>query len=321
MEIRPTTEMNRRNLLRLGLAIGVTATVGGALVGCGEHDTNQNTPNTARSSEQPSLTPTSSSTPEIKKPAGEFSPVSTWSQDFSKMPNGVVDSNVWAYELDPAVPGYNNEAQIYTNSLRNVRVDNGVLIIEAHREPHKITSGRIDTRDSFSFEYGKLEATMKLPKGDGTWPAFWLLSANQPHTTKLHPVDDDWDKPNFYLHDGELDIMESYGNNPGVIEATMHSYKHPNIAQQLSVPDASEVFHTYGIEVTPTKITWTLDGKPYQTLRKTSNDTDYWPFGNGNRLYAILNLAMGGTGGGTIDPHQNNWRMDVKSVDFYKYIK
>jgi beta-glucanase (GH16 family) len=246
------------------------------------------------------------------------------------MPNGPVDTSVWRYELNPDVPGYNNEAQGYTDSTRNIRIEDGKLVIEAHRESYSykgdpqqrqfgFTSGRIDTLNSLKFEYGKFEVNMKLPKGTGVWPAFWFLSANQPYTSALHPTDQDWAKKRFYMHDGELDAAELYGVDPGVVEATVHTFN-ASKQRQINVPDASEAFHTYGVEVTPTKVVWTLDGKPYYSFDNPSDNPDDWPFGNGNKLYAILNLALGGAGG-KIDPSQRVWRMEVTSAKFYDFTK
>ena len=263
--------------------------------------------------------------------SGEFSINPTWEQNFSRMPNGPVDSSVWRFDLNPEVPGYNDEAQGYTNSPRNVRIEEGSLVLEAHREHYRypndpqdqlyeITSGRVDTLGSFHFEYGKIEATMKLPKGEGTWPAFWLLSANGIHTSKLHPTDADWAEPRFYMHDGELDVMEHYGNDPGLIEATAHTYRKSHEGH-TRIADATDLFHTYGVEVTPTRLVWTIDGVPYFEFKKPSGNPDEWPFGEGNELYVILNLAMGGEGGGRINPAEHSWRMEVKNLRFYEYTQ
>lgn len=318
------TALNRREALRFALLVGAVAGASLLLAGRGgtdEHIESRQAPVEAQAP-MPNKT---------EKSVGEFSTEPVWNQDFSLMTDGSIDSRVWRYELDPEVPGYNNEAQAYTNSTRNVRVEGGTLVIEAHREQYTypndpgqrtfgITSGRIDTRDSLNFEFGKFEVTMKLPAGKGTWPAFWFLSANQPHTSKLNPSYEDWGQERFYMHDGELDAMEAYGNEPGIIEATLHTYD-KSIEARTAVPDATDAFHTYGVEVTPTKVVWTVDGKPYQTFNKPSGNPDEWPFGNGNQLYAILNLAMGGSGGGKIDSSVNEWRMEIASARFYAYTK
>src|SRR5687768_16483223 len=126
--------------------------------------------------------------------SGEFRETPSWAQEFNLMRTTAIDTAVWRHETSPDVPGFNDELQAYTSRAENVRIERGVgLVIEAHRRGYQYpddpearrfdyTSGRIDTRDSFSFEYGKVEARIKMPKGPGVWPAFWLLSANGIHT-------------------------------------------------------------------------------------------------------------------------------------------
>lgn len=254
-----------------------------------------------------------------------------WEQNFAAMQNITVDPSVWYNELNPDVPGYNGEKQAYTSRATNIRIEpTKGLVIEARKENYTYpndtqgrifgyTSARIDTRNSFSFEYGKVEAIMKLPKGAGTWPAFWMLSANQFYTSKLNPTDADWQTPRFYLKDGELDAMEHYGSMPGVIEGTAHSVLGVSEGN-TQIADYDTAYHTYGVEVTPGQITWSVDGKAYHVLKKTSNDPDAWPFGNGNKLYVIFNLAMGGSGGGAIDDSQGPWKFEIQKVRYFDYI-
>ncbi|MFI5212852.1 MAG: glycoside hydrolase family 16 protein [Candidatus Saccharimonadales bacterium] len=294
MEPLPTPESNpsRRRTIRLAILGGAVVAIGG--IGA-----------TALPYLQESVTPDKPTTihHEPTPPHAEFSVQPTWQQAFNHQSDGELDPVVWSYNVDPAVPTYNAEEQAYTGQRRNVRIEKDALVIEAHREAYAypndpsghaydITSGRIDTHNSFSFEYGKIEATMKLPSGAGTWPAFWLLSANQPYTSILHPSAADWAQKRFYMHDGELDIMEAYGTNPGVVEATAYTYNQ-TVSAERAVPDMSNTFHTYGLEVTPTKVTWTIDGSAYYSFQKPSDNPDAWPFGHGNRFYVILNLAMG----------------------------
>lgn len=253
-----------------------------------------------------------------------------WEQDFTAMPAGALPSGTWRYELDPAVPGYNDEAEAYTDRPANVRIEKGTgLVITARQEVYRYpndpsgksyqyTSGRIDTRDSFNFIYGTIVASMRLPKGSGTWPAFWLLSANQPYTSLISESVATDNDPRFYLKDGELDIMESYGSNLGVIEGTAHTY-HASQDAAANVPDYATTFHDYGITVLPSSVTWTIDGEPYFTLHKSSNNPDDWPFGGSNKLYPILNLALGGPDSGPIDNSQGPWTLAVHNVRYYPY--
>ncbi|HEY8992928.1 MAG TPA: glycoside hydrolase family 16 protein [Candidatus Microsaccharimonas sp.] len=262
----------------------------------------------------------------------EFETTPSWQQDFLHMNASTLDSKVWRYDQNPDVPGYNQEYQGYTTSEKNVRIEPGVgLVLEAHKESYTYpndtekrvfdyTSGKIDTLDSFNFEYGKVEATIKMSAGAGAWPAFWLLSANEVHTSGDNVSKAVQDSPRYYMKDGEIDIMEFYGQRPNQFEATVHTFN-KSYEKTISVPDISEGFHTYGVELSPNRITWTLDGKPCYTFDKPSDNPDTWPFGDGNKMYVILNLAMGGSGGGPVDTSYDSWRMDVQNVSYYKMKK
>ncbi len=304
--------MNRRGFLSTAMLIGVGAVL------------NRSTP-TSRG------TPNASSVPISRFPSSP-----TWQQNFASQSGPAVDTAVWRYELDPVVPTYNREEQAYTADPANIRVEPGCgVVIEARRQGYRYpgdpdpyyeyTSARIDTKGRFDFEYGKIEATMQLPAGSGTWAAFWLLSANTPNTAryKNSPTFDPnvYESRRFYMKDGELDIMEQYGVAPGEIEGTAHSFQR-DTEVRVAVADYADRFHVYGIEVTPSAIVWTLDGKPYGRFVKPSDDTDAWPIGNGNRFYPIINLAMGGgTKGNFIDRStEPRWRLTVRDVSFFDYL-
>ena len=260
----------------------------------------------------------------------DFSEEPSWAQEFNRTRTTTVDAAVWRHETSPDVPGFNDELQAYTSRAENVRIEPGLgLVIEAHRREYQYpddpegrrfeyTSGRIDTKDSFSFEYGKLEARMKMPNGTGVWPAFWLLSANQVHTAGRSFTRQQIRDERFYLRNGEVDVMEYYGRNPGQVEATVHTFAASHVSH-VDVDDATEAFHTYGAEITPTSIVWTVDDRPYYQYTKPSDDTKEWPFGKGNQLYVLLNLAMGGPSAGPIDDGRAPWRFEVENVRFYDY--
>ena len=261
--------------------------------------------------------------------SNEFNKTPDWQQNFAELQTETLDTSIWHYETSPDIPSYNDEVQGYTDWRENVRIEQGVgLVIEAHKRDYQYpndpqqrqfeyTSGRIDTRNSLSFEYGKVEARMRLPEGKGVWPAFWLLSGNEVHTIDKEFTPAQENDENFYLRNGEIDIMEYYGNNPGQVEATVHTYN-DKTSSSVTVEDATRQFHTYGVEVTPDNIIWTVDDVPYHTFVKKSNDPNDWPFGNNNQLYVILNLAMGGPAG-NINNSQEPWRLEVADVAFYNF--
>ncbi|MES2630961.1 MAG: glycoside hydrolase family 16 protein [Patescibacteria group bacterium] len=307
---KQTPEFSRRRLLVLG-ALGMSAIITGSLAYASNH------------------LPTS----EYPLRSSEFARQPSWNQEFKQMNATTIDTSVWRYDTDYRVPTYNNEAQAYTDWSDNVRIEQGTgLIIEAHRrdyqypndaEPdvtqkvYEYTSGRIDTLESFTFEYGKVEARMKLPAGRGVWPAFWLLSGNEIHSLDKELTEVEENDPRRYTLDGEIDIMEYYGNNPDEVEATVHTYD-KSVEETINIPDATTEFHTYGVEVAPNSITWTIDGKPYHYFEKPSDDPAKWPFGDGNEFYIILNLAMGGPAGPT-QPGQQSWQLQVENVRFYPF--
>ncbi|HSX34573.1 MAG TPA: glycoside hydrolase family 16 protein [Candidatus Saccharimonadales bacterium] len=266
--------------------------------------------------------------------AGGFATAAAWEQDFSKMPDGPVDANYWTPDTNPDVPTFNQEAQAYQPG--NSAVQGGKLVITARKgqttypgdsRSYAYSSGKIMTFNhntgaslpkGLTFEYGRIEASIKMPPGSGTWPAFWLLSANQPNTGRLNPTDADWDQPRFYMHDGEIDIVEHYGSN-NTTDATFYTFDKTS-ESEVTVPDAEQKFHTYSVDITPTAVTWKIDGQTVKTAPKPANATaNNWPVGGGNKWFAMLNLAMGGTGGGAIDDSKGPWRMEVANVRYFAY--
>jgi beta-glucanase (GH16 family) len=315
--------ITRRGMLRAG-AIGIGGVVGTGIL----YNLTAPTSGPADGVGAPGADP--SSPPRTVAPAPEFLEAPSWTQEFKLLRDTEIDTGVWRHDLSPDVPGYNAERQAYTSRAENARVEPGLgLVLEAHRRDYQYpddpqgrrfeyTSGRIDTRESFSFEYGRLEARMRLPRGRGVWPAFWLLSANGAHTAGREFSKKQIADKRFYLRNGEIDVMEYYGRRPGEVEATVHTFE-VSRAEQVEVPDATETFHSYGAEITPTSIVWTVDGAPYYRVTKSSDRTEEWPVGNGNRFYVILNLAMGGPLAGPIDDREGPWRFEIEHVRFFDY--
>lgn len=199
------------------------------------------------------------------------------------------DTKVWGRDLGGGGFG-NNELQSYTDGAANAFLDGeGHLIIEARKEPTKGTDGiardyssaRLKTKGKFEQRYGKFEARMKLPKGQGIWPAFWMLGANNDQVG--------WPRC------GEIDILEYIGREPKMVYGTLHGPGYSGgagIQGSTTSPDLSEVFHNYAVEWSPEKIVWTFDGKPYFTLEAKDVGNKAWPFEKPQ--FMILNLAVGG---------------------------
>ncbi len=228
-----------------------------------------------------------------------------WGDEF----NGeTISTENWLFNIGGTGWG-NNELQYYTDRLENVRVEDGILIIEARQETYlgsKYTSARIITQYMQSWTYGRVEARMKLPMGRGVWSAFWMLG-------------DDINKVGW-PQCGEIDIMENIGE-PDTIYGTLHG---PGYSRGDGVgsfhkktgTNLTEDFHVYAIEWKPNEIRWYLDDNIYQIL----TDADIpgkWVYDH--PFFIILNLAIGGNWPGypdetTIFPQ----RLYVDYVRVYK---
>lgn len=238
-----------------------------------------------------------------------------WFDEFDY--SGSPDSTKWNYDLGDGCPNVcgwgNNEAQYYTQDLKNVRVENGNLIIEAHQDSlggKAYTSTRIVSKHKGDWLYGRIEVKAKLPRGKGTWPAIWMLST-------------DW-KYGGWPESGEIDIMEHVGYDPGVIHGTIHTeaYNHVKGTQKegkVTVADCMDEFHVYAIDWTKDKIDFFIDEKLYHTVnRDPKDDFKGWPFDQ--PFHLIMNIAVGGNWGGKegIDPAIWPQRMEVDYVRVYQ---
>lgn len=230
-----------------------------------------------------------------------------WSDEFDV--NGAPDPTKWTYDIGTGDNGWGNaESQYYTNNANNVIVENGLLRITAIAENFNgsnYTSSRLKTEDLFEFTYGRVEVRARVPSAGGTWPAIWMLGED--YTTNIWPAC------------GEIDIMEHVGNNVGHILGTTHS---PNgfagtaIGGEITVPDATSEFHVYGVEWRPNEVIFLLDGEPYFTYSPTTIDENSFPFDSD--YFIILNIAMGGTLGGAIDPAFTQDTMEIDYVRVYQ---
>lgn len=230
-----------------------------------------------------------------------------WQDEFDYA--GKADTSKWVYELFP--PGrVNNELQRYTDDLRNVEVKDGVLYITALKENDEITSGRIKTKGKASWLYGKMEARIRLPKGRGVWPAFWMMPDRSGYGG--------WPKS------GEIDIMEFVGFQPDTVHATVHTgkYNHTINTQKgknIACLGVSDDFRVYTCKWTPEKIEMSVDEKVYFEFDNDGKgDPGSWPFDR--PFFIILNLAVGGMWGGIngVDDSIFPQRMEVDYVRVYQ---
>lgn len=237
--------------------------------------------------------------------------VQVWGDEFES--DGLPDSSKWIYETGGHGWG-NDELQFYTEArLKNARVEDGKLIIEARRETYEgnnYTSARLNSRSSWT--YGRFQMRAKVPSGRGTWPALWLLASEDTYGDQ------------FWPDNGEIDIMEHVGHNANVIHSTVHTarYNHVQGTQRgasIDVPDATSSFHVYALEWTPDEIRAYVDGEEYFNFPKPpSAGYEEWPFNHDFHL--IMNVAVGGAWGGAQGVAGGIWpeRMTVDYVRVYK---
>lgn len=211
-----------------------------------------------------------------------------WSEEFNY--SGLPDSTVWTHEVGGGGWG-NNELQYYTDrSAGNARVEQGNLIIEARKEEQdgsSYTSARLITyRNGPSFRYGKIEARMKLPYGQGIWPAFWMLGDGIFEGTAWPAC-------------GEIDIMEMIGGGTGrddVVHGTIHwsdaSGNHAEYGGQKQLTEGifADSFHLFSIEWNETAIRWFLDGVQYHVVNITPDHMSEFH----RDFFILLNVAVGG---------------------------
>ena len=215
-------------------------------------------------------------------------PKLVWADEFD---GTTLDLQKWTHQTGGGGWG-NNELQHYRPE--NTTLENGLLKISAKRENfsgNAYTSSRIRSINKGDFTYGRMEARIKLPYGQGIWPAFWMM-----------PTDD---KYGSWPKSGELDIMEFIGREPKKIYGTIHfGPEWPNNKSSGGSYDAyredfSKEYHIYAVEWEPNEIRWYIDDFLYSTKRPTDVAPERWPFDQ--RFHFILNLAVGGTWPGSPD--------------------
>lgn len=228
---------------------------------------------------QPKVTPTP-----IAAPEGW---TLVWHDEFD---GESISAENWTYDIGGWGWG-NGEAQYYTDRSENARLENGMLVIEAKQEKYEdsyYTSARLISQGLQEFQYGRIEARIKVPKGKGLWPAFWMLGSSF--------------NGNNWPDCGEIDIMEYVGREPDLIIGTLHG---PGYSGALGIStwnrqtyEIADDFHTYAIEWETDEIRWYYDGEQYHTVTREDVGDREWVFDQ--PFFIILNQAIGGTLGGII---------------------
>jgi len=208
-----------------------------------------------------------------------------WNDEFD---GTSLDLNKWDFDIGTGSNGWgNNELQYYTSNSQNVKVEDGVLKITALNQSFagsNYTSSRIVSRGNFAFSSGKVKARIKLPEGQGIWPAFWML-----------PEDFEF---GIWPASGEIDILEILGQEPNKVHGTVHYGRYsPNnqmtgATYQIGSPNFTEDFHLFEFEWKEDELSWFVDGFKYNTIKKSDISNDFWPFDRD--FHFLLNVAVGG---------------------------
>ncbi|HEX6347237.1 family 16 glycosylhydrolase [Umezawaea sp.] len=257
------------------------------------------------------------STPASSAPANSAQDVSamatTFADEFNGPAGGGVDGSKWQLETGDNVN--NHERQMYTNSRSNAATDGaGNLVITARKENPanyncwygrcEYTSARLNTAGRFTQTYGHYETRMKLPRGQGMWPAFWMLGA-------------DINTGNPWPGSGEIDIMENVGFEPNTVHGTLHGPGYSGsggIGAAYNGPNFSDGFHTFAIDWAPNSIRWSVDGNVYQTRTPADLGGRQWVFNK--PFFIIMNLAVGGYWPG--DPNSSTQFPQQLLIDYVR---
>lgn len=224
----------------------------------------------------------------------------SWSDEFNGPDGSVPDSTKWTYDLGGGGWG-NQELESYTSRPQNAQIQGGNLVITALQETYtgtdgitrNYTSARLKTQGLFAQTYGRFEARIKIPKGQGMWPAFWTLGND------INAVS--WPQC------GEIDIMENIGREPGINHGSLHGPSTAAPTSDLSgayvLPTGQSLgddFHVYAMEWEPGSVRFYVDSNNYVTLTQAQ-----WPAGGqwvfDHPFFIILNVAVGGNWPGAPD--------------------
>ena len=219
-----------------------------------------------------------------------------WADEF----NGEsLNYSKWGVE-ENAYGGGNNEQQIYRWDQKNLRVEDGKLIIEAHNDKPNVvgtsrpySSARIRTKHRGDWEYCRVDVRAKLPIGKGIWPAIWMLPTEE--------------KYGGWASSGEIDIMELVGHEPSTYHGTLHygggwpRNKYKGDKFKLAKGTFADDFHVFSLNWKKGRITWSIDGKVWQTQEKWYSEKGTFPAPFDQRFHLLINLAVGGQWPGNPD--------------------
>ncbi len=231
-----------------------------------------------------------------------------WSDEFDGVAGSAVDAETWTHDLGGGGWG-NEELEGYTDSTENSSLDgDGHLVITAREEEDgSYTSARLTTDGSVEFQYGRVEARIKLPSGQGMWPALWMLGADSPDGEELSQP-------------AEIDIMENLGNDPATVYGTLHGPGYsddegPGDSYENPDGDAfSDDWHVFAVDWRADGVAWSVDGEEYFRVTPDTVSGKEWVFDR--PFYLLVNLAVGGTWPG--DPDETTRFPQEMLVDYIR---
>tara|TARA_Y100001972_G_scaffold115656_1_gene152629 strand:- start:1781 stop:2599 length:819 start_codon:yes stop_codon:yes gene_type:complete len=214
-----------------------------------------------------------------------------WYDEFDQE---TLDTTKWSAVIGDGCPelcGFgNNELQYYTDAPENVKISDGNLVIQAKRDTlgsASYTSAKLISRGKGDWKYGRFEFRARIPNGKGTWPALWMMPSMERNIK--------------WPDDGEIDIMEHVGYDPGVVHGAIHTKSYNGMlgtqkVDSLRVETASDEFHVYALEWESDRLVWYIDETRFFELRKEVLNEEDWVFDK--PFHLIMNLAVGGNWGG-----------------------
>ena len=250
--------------------------------------------------------------PPVGSKVYSFETTPAWSDEFDV--NGLPNNQIWGYDVGGDGWG-NNELQNYTaNDLDNASVENGKLIITAIKEAsgtRQYSSARLVTKGKRDMKYGRIEIKAKIPAGRGSVSALWMLASQTTYGTT------------FWPDQGEIDIMEHVGFNPGIIHASIQTniFNYTIATQKTAkttLPTFDKEFHIYRMDWTPDEIKAFLDDNEFFSFkRRQFAPWQEWPFHHPQHI--LVNIAIGGNWGGLdgIDDTIFPIRMELDYIRYY----
>ncbi len=250
-----------------------------------------------------------------------------WEDDFSD-----TDAFPENWTAEQWAPGrVNNEVQAYTADEKNVRIEDGVLILEAHRtgldEP-AYSSGRVHSWGNRALHYGRLDIRARVPEGRGVWPAIWLMPEDPyRYATNCSAEQSEGEggaKCDSWPNSGEIDLMEHIGHEPDLVHGTVHTRDFyaglgTQVQSTIVVPDLGEAFHTYSLVWREGALAMYVDGIRYFAYFDEGLGEGQWPFDHA--FHIVMNLAVGGRWSDSHGPVEESAfprRLEIDYVRIYE---